>query len=646
MDFFARQDHARRNTKLLVFYFCVAVVLIVLSVYLTCVFIFNGVNHSQRHGVAPAFRLWQPQLFLISAGCTLVVIVSGSLFKIAALASGGSAVAESLGGRLINATTQDAHERKLLNVVEEMSIASGVPMPKVYVMDKEMGINAFAAGHNLSDAAIGVTRGCIASLTRDELQGVIAHEYSHILNGDMSLNLRLMGIIFGILCLAVIGRQLLWARSSSSRDKNPLPLLGIVLILLGWLGVFFGRLIQAAVSRQREFLADAAAVQFTRNPDGLAGALKKIGAAQFGSQMQNAHAAEASHMFFGSALKASFINAFATHPPLEQRIRAIDAAWDGKFTAEDSVRTAKLRSPAPRPTTSTKPPVLPGFGGRSAAILGATVQAQAVMTQIGAPTNQHLRYAVELRESLPEQVRLAAMEPDGACAILLAMLLAPRGELRERQLRELQNRIPAGQLQQIRGLGNLIMDIANRARLPLVNLALPALRDLSPEGYQTFKTNLQWLIASDNKVVLAEFVLEKIIQRQVEPHFARQAAPAIQYYSAAPLAPDFAILLSALAHTGQSDSTAIKLAFDAGVRLLRITDRQIELQPAERAGLTEIGSALDRLSLAAPQIKRNLLAACVQVVSADGIVQENEAELLRGIAETLDCPMPPFLPAA
>src|SRR5438270_13188515 len=234
---------------------------------------------------------------------TLAVISIGSVFKTLQLASGGSVVAELLGGRLINSNTSDADERKLLNVVEEMSIASGVPVPQVYVMDSEAGINAFTAGHSPSDAAIGVTRGCTKMLSRDELQGVIAHEFSHILNGDMRLNIRLMGVVFGILCLAIIGRVLLQTRSRSSRDRNPLPLLGLALVVIGSIGVFFGRLIQAAVSRQREFLADASAVQFTRNPEGIAGALKKIGGlGEMGSRLSQSHAEEASHMFFGNGV--------------------------------------------------------------------------------------------------------------------------------------------------------------------------------------------------------------------------------------------------------------------------------------------------------------------------------------------------------
>src|SRR6185503_13982936 len=216
---------------------------------------------------------------------TLVVILIGSVFRTLQLARGGSAVAELLDGRLINSNTSDADERKLLNVVEEMSIASGVPVPQVYVMDDEAGINAFAAGHSASDAAVSVTRGCMKLLSRDELQGVIGHEFSHILNGDMQLNLRLMGLVFGIVCLTVIGRILIQAR----RTKYPMPLVGLALIVIGWAGVFFGRLIQAAVSRQREFLADASAVQFTRNPSGLAEALQKIGRYSYGSKLESEH---------------------------------------------------------------------------------------------------------------------------------------------------------------------------------------------------------------------------------------------------------------------------------------------------------------------------------------------------------------------
>jgi len=288
VDFFERQDEARRHTKLLVFYFAAAVLSLVVVINVALSLILGGLAVGSKAEVL----LW------ITLG-TLAVISIGSVFKTLQLASGGSVVAELLGGRLIDSNTSDNDERKLLNVVEEMSIASGVPVPQVYVMDDEAGINAFAAGHSTSDAAISVTRGCMKLLSRDELQGVIAHEFSHILNGDMRLNLRLMGLVFGILCLTVIGRVLIRTRGS----KNPLPLVGLALIVVGWAGAFFGRLIQAAVSRQRELLADAAAAQFTRNPAGLAGALKKIGGLAYGSRIESPHAEEASHLFFAQGLR-------------------------------------------------------------------------------------------------------------------------------------------------------------------------------------------------------------------------------------------------------------------------------------------------------------------------------------------------------
>ena len=290
--------------------------------------IFAGVGsrHHQAYGEEAQLVLWNPQLFLVATVGTLSVIALGSGFKTLELAQGGSTVATMLGGRLVDPTTSDPDERKLRNVVEEMAIAAGVPVPQVYLLPEERGINAFAAGHSTSDAVVAVTAGAVRLLTRDELQGVIGHEFSHILNGDMRLNLRLMGIIFGILCLTVIGRVLLYTRSRSSKDKNPLPLLGLALIVIGWVGVFFGRLIQAAVSRQREFLADASSVQFTRNPAGLAGALKKIGGLEFGSKLEAAHAEEASHMFFGNGMGESFFHMMDTHPPLAERIKAIDPA--------------------------------------------------------------------------------------------------------------------------------------------------------------------------------------------------------------------------------------------------------------------------------------------------------------------------------
>ena len=277
MDFFQRQDDARRRTKWLVIGFTLAVCSMVVMTYgvglITKYFI---LAKTSRYSYQADFSPWDLHLFGITTFFTLLIIGGGCAWKRIDLAGGGPAVAESLGGRVVDPNTSDPDERKLLNVVEEMSIASGVPMPQVYLLEDEDGLNAFAAGHTTSDAVVTVTAGSMKKLSRDELQGVIGHEFSHILNGDMRLNVRLITLLFGIFCIATIGRILLNTSGGNRRDRNPLPIVGLLLLIIGSAGYFFGRLIQAAVSRQREFLADASSVQFTRNPAGISGALQKM----------------------------------------------------------------------------------------------------------------------------------------------------------------------------------------------------------------------------------------------------------------------------------------------------------------------------------------------------------------------------------
>src|SRR5271156_563338 len=435
MDFFERQDKARKKTKWLVIYFILAVAAMIFAVYIAAIVIFSGVQlHQHRfNDEQPQFDLWNAQLFLGVALGTIAIILIGSSYKTMALAAGGSAVSEMMGARPVSSNTTDPDERKLLNVVEEMASASGVPVPQFYVMDDEDGINAFAAGHKTSDATVTVTRGCMKLLSRDELQGVIGHEFSHILNGDMRLNLRLMGIIFGILCLAIIGRVLLQtARGGGrSRGQNPLPLLGIVLLLVGYIGVFFGRLIQAAVSRQREFLADASSVQFTRNPAGITGALKKIGGlGETGSRLSHAHAEELSHMFFGNGVSEPFIGLLETHPPLADRIRAFDPNFDGKFPEVRYDENGQPPNEISKPRHFQQMPNLFGtvVGGAILASGGMdeppVIKSRHVLPNVGNPTPLHLEYAEKLRDSLPDSVKTAAHEPLDATALIYAMLLS------------------------------------------------------------------------------------------------------------------------------------------------------------------------------------------------------------------------------
>jgi Zn-dependent protease with chaperone function len=630
MDFFARQDKARRNTQALVVYFLLAVAALVLAVYLVCALIF-GRGH-----------FWQPQLFLWVSLGTVGVVCVGCLTKVAELSGGGAAVAAMLDGAPVNPNTMDADERKLLNVVEEMAIAAGVPVPQVYVMNREPGINAFAAGYSPSDAVIGVTRGCIRELNRDELQGVIAHEFSHILNGDMRLNVRLIGLVFGIMCLAIVGRVLLYVRSGSSRDRNPLPLLGLALIVIGGVGVFFGRLIQSAVSRQREFLADASAVQFTRNPAGLAGALKKIGALGHGSELTAAHALEANHLFFSNGT-ASFAGLFASHPPLAERIRLLDPTFDGDFSR---VRLQSARPAAEPARPATPPPgpagiFLPG-GHAGTGLPPVVVMPGALFPTLGRPTAAHLRQAAAVREAIPLALQQSARDALAAQGIILALILSGDAATREAQLKLVEQSASPALAQETRRLWPEVMPVAARARLPLADLALPGLRLMSPAQFSRFREALAAVIEHDQQVDLFEYVLQKLVVRHLEPHFTAVRKPVVQFYALKPLLPEAMVLLSALAYVGAGDAAQAAIAFRRGAEPLASAARQpLTLLAEAECGLEQVDEALGRLAQASPQIKKNVLNACAQTVAADGVIQEREAELLRAMADTLDCPIPP-----
>ena len=646
MDFFERQDLARRKTKWLLLYFVLAIASIIVLVYgiALLVYAYVGLEHSHRtYGQGLEFQLWNLKLFLGVAAGTLLVILAGCLWKTMALSAGGSVVAQSLGGRLVSLNTTDIDERRLLNVVEEMSIASGVAVPRVYVLDEEKGINAFAAGFSTADAAVAVTYGCLKMLSRDELQGVIAHEFSHILNGDMRLNLRLIGILFGILGIAAIGRILMRARGKNAAAP---VVIGLLLLAVGSLGVFFGRLIQAAVSRQREFLADAASVQFTRNPGGLSGALQKIGGYGFGSWVVHESAPDAGHLFFSNGEPRPFMDILSTHPPLAERIRAIDSSWDGNF---QRLSTEKIMA-----ETSGKPITPKPFfiDGKMIILTGAVldaprksvpVQPSIALNDMGKLTLLHLKYAEQLRDSFSENLRNTAREPIAATVLIYALLLAADENLRVKQLAEIASRTSASISEKTAALFPEVAAVAKRARLPLVNLALGALRNLTADEFKQFAGTLEWLASSDGKIELFEFVLQKIVLRHLASKFGRPPSQTVQFYTLKPLVPDCAVVLSALAQVSDGEAAKIQKAFAAGAPYLRAPAAvPLELLPRESCGVDQLDAALNRLVLAVPIIKKNLLEACARVVGADGVIQEAEAELLRAVADTLDCPLPPL----
>ncbi|MCS7089793.1 MAG: M48 family metallopeptidase [Verrucomicrobiota bacterium] len=627
MDFFEAQDQARRRSRVLLCYFASAVLGIALAVYCVCLW---WLGESVRTGKTATGTMgwWRPRLLIACVGGTLVVIGAGSLYRILTLRSGGRAVAEALGGRLVRPDTRDLSERRLLNVVEEMAVASGMPVPPVYVMEEESGINAFAAGLGPQDAVIGVTRGCLQWLNRDELQGVIGHEFSHILNGDMRLNLRLTGWIFGIFCLSEVGRILLRTRGRN----NPLPMLGLVLMLLGSIGVFFGRLIQAAVSRQREFLADAAAVQFTRNPQGLANALRKIGGLVYRSQIRHPRALEAAHMFFSSAFRGSRPAWFATHPPLEERIRRLDPSWDGQYPrlTRDNAMVVQTDVPSGQPELLRlgPSPRMPGH---------------ALIQHVGKPGPTQVRFAGTLRSMLPPEIMSAIREEAGAQAVVLGLVLSSESDLRHQQLMGLQTRLPASVYNRLVALHPVVAPLEHGARLPLVQLALPTLRLLDREAFLQFRHSLRWLMHTDRQIDLFEYALQRMIERHLSSQYERDRPKPIQYYSVRALEGEVRLVLSALSWLGQRDPETAKRSYQAGWASIMPDRPEAPILPAAECGLEKIDAALERLAQACHAIKRKFLTACVEVVATDGWLNEPEAELLRAVADALECPVPPLL---
>jgi Zn-dependent protease with chaperone function len=661
IDFFDRQDHARRQTIRLLVMFVLSVVVIILAIYLVVAVAAGDMESRPQHRAPPygsvyaerpegppVATLWHPELFLAVTLGTIAVIALGSLYKIAELSSGGEAIALMMGGRAVNPQTTDLAERRLLNVVEEMALAAGVPVPPVYVLDHEPGINAFAAGHQPGDAVVAVSAGCLGYLTREELQGVLGHEFSHILNGDMRLNLRLIGIVYGILVLAVIGYYLLRSAGSfsSSRDDRRdngaalALILGLAMLVLGYLGVFLGNLIKAAINRQREFLADASSVQFTRNPGGIAGALKKIGGLADGSRIRDGHAQEISHMFFGDAFAGSFFNLLATHPPLPVRIRALEPDFDGRFPQVAPVaaasEAAKAESSAARLET-----LLPAAALPRSAVAAMAMDAGKLVEHVGQPQTQHLEQASQMVAELPPPLLAAAREPSTAQALICALLLSRDDPaICARQLQLLQTQSPP-LWQQTQLLLTLVRPLSEAAALPLVNLSIPALKKSSPQQYVRFRQVVETLVAADGKVDLFEYSLRTVLVSYLDVHFGLKKPPAVRYRTAASAAQPATVVLAMLAYVGQSAPEDVERAFRAGAAGLL---GQVALPPSDACTLDAFDAALAELAQASPKLKRDLITAVTACIAADGKITVKEGELLRAVCAALACPVPP-LPA-
>jgi Zn-dependent protease with chaperone function len=635
-NFFQQQDSARRKTLQLAVYFVLAILILIALVYglLVALSIYGG---------AEPVSWWQPDLLLLAAPGVGLVVGGASAFKVAQLSSGGQAVALMLGGEEVPGTTTDAREKRLLHVVEEMALAAGVPVPPVYVL-AEPGINAFAAGYAPGDAVVAVSQGCLNYLTRDELQGVVAHEFSHILNGDMRLNIRLIGLIFGIMALSIMGRMLMFTsgRSSGRSDsRGGLMLLGLGVFVLGLVGAFFGRLIMAAVSRQREYLADASAVQFTRNPDGIGGALKKIGGLAEGSRIDNPQAAEAGHMFFANAFAGEgFAGLLATHPPLVERIRRLDPQFDGQFPV---VRAAsfdreELEGPRRVPPFAGMPR-LPGLPQVPLPVLGVADEAA---FRVGHVDPVEISCARALHDGMPGVLRIAAQEPFSARALVYALLLDQRAGLRDLQLAQLKAGAEPQDFAETLRLVAPVQALPDTHRLPLLDMAMPALRQMSPRQHRAFRARVEVLMIADQRLSLFEYTLRCVLHRHLDAQFLPQRKTRPVHNSPQKLAQPVATVLALLAWEGQSESDQADQAFDTGMRAYIGGDHTQRLPAREKCSLAEFDAALQTLNQSVPAIKRRIVVACAACILANQQVTVREAELLRAICDTLDCPLPPL----
>jgi len=642
MNFFESQDRAHKSTALLVVLFVLAVAALIIMTNVLIMIVFGFIDSQQLRDGGTLIGQMDWQTFAAVGAGVSVVVFAGSLYKIIALSAGGRVVAESLGGQLIPRNAQDLNQRKLLNVVEEMAIASGTPAPPVYLLANEPGINAFAAGLSPRDAVIGVTRGAIDHLSREQLQGVIAHEFSHIFNGDMRLNIRLMGALNGILILGILGYYLLYSTSFSSRrrgnDKGGGAILALAvgLMAIGFAGTFFGALIKASVSRQREYLADASAVQFTRNPDGIAGALKRIGGLESGSKVENPGAPEVSHAFFAQGISGFMQWLSATHPPLAKRILRIDPHWDGKFDFSDPPTAAQDEEHGGASETMTREAVANQLAAIAAG--AAVADVMTAIDQIGNPKREAVDYARSLLSELSVVVKEAAREPHGARAVIYSLALDKGQEVRARQLKQLQDHADPDVYALTLMLMPQMDGLDIRFRLPIIDIAIPALKQLSLSQYKSFKENLIALIEMDSRVDLLEWSLQKILFNHLDGQFFKLARVKARYSDPGQLTKEIELVLSVMAHAGAQDQTGMEEAFAAATAALGSSG--LALLAKNQIRVSDLDLALAKLEQLKPLAKSRLLKACVASIGRDQKVSAIEVELLRAFAGALDCPMP------
>ncbi|MEQ1631326.1 MAG: M48 family metallopeptidase [Planctomycetota bacterium] len=631
MDFFGHQDAARRASKRLVWLFAAAILGIVAAIYLAAVLLVPGI---QPHG-----SLWNPGLFVVVAAGVALTVLTASAVRTSQLSAGGPAVARMLGGREVDLGTRDERERRLVNVVEEMAIASGVPVPRVFVLDDEDGINAFAAGFSSRDAAVAVTSGALAQFDRDELQGVIAHEFSHVFHGDMRLNTRLIGLLFGIVCIATLGEVMVRSMRhvrSRGNEKNPavaILLMGLALMLIGSLGAFFAGLIKAAVSRQREFLADASAVTYTRNARGIGKALYRIRGGS--GSVKRAGAREASHMFFADGFTHWLGQLGATHPPLEQRIDRVmpgfAAACRQRGGAEQFFDLAESSAAATEPARETAKSGI-AAGGLASFAGGTTIAAASVRDMIGHTSKEMLSSTRELLASLPLEVAAAAHSPEEAPALLLSLLVHGGDQRQEPLLAAMDPAL----VHRARELAAHMRSLPSTAALPLVQLSAPAIRFVPAERRASLQRDLRALAHADGAVTPFELALLHLAGRHAASG-SGPAQPPRRVLPATAAVREIGLVLSVMAHKSSDQEGAFRGGVDRLVGL-----PPMHLLPPEACRAAKLETAMTRLEQLSPLGKKMLVEALTAAAAADGKIATAEGELLRTFAACWDCPLPPM----
>jgi Zn-dependent protease with chaperone function len=633
MNFFEHQERARRQSRWLLVVFTLAVAAIVVAVngiVLLAVMSTSWDPAAEGLTFGEMLRAQWPLMAGTAVACIAVIFLA-SLFRTLSLRSGGGQVARQLGGTQVDPSTRDPLRRRLYNVVEEISLASGVPVPEVYVLDREAGINAFAAGFTASDAAVAVTRGALEKLNRSELQGVIAHEFSHILNGDMRINIRLMGTLFGILLLALIGRRVLiharWA-GGSSRDRGGaiIVLIAIGLTAVGYIGLFFGRWIKAAVSRQREYLADASAVQFTRDPAGIGGALKKIAVYSDASYL-DADTEEVSHMLFGDGRR---MHLFSTHPPLTERIGRIEP----DFRPEDLERlAAKIQHERIQAEKTARAAAEAAESGA-----GPAFSPRNILERIGQPDFQQVLAAAALAAALPDNIARAARSPEWAADVLFYTLLDRDPDIRQQQLLTIAGIMGEENEQRVRALYQAAGPVQTEQQLPLLELAFPQVRQRPPEFIGRVLKAVKALADADHRVDPFEFLLARSIAMQLwethNPDRVRLAGDRALPRSL----PAAAAVIAVLARQGQRGEDAARAAYEAGWQALGVAE-DVAMPPTDDwvAVLDRALPELDRLRAAD---KEALLRGLIATAMNDDRLAVAELELLRAVSSLVHVPLP------